>query len=468
MSYPPPPYGPPAGQQQPPMYNYNPNQPPMYQQQNPNMMYQHHQPMQGHWQAPQYAYSQPPTINIYYIGYGGAPQYSHSLPPNTTFSFSFGNAAPPQYAAPPNPIYGPQQHQQPAAPPYPQQMYPNMPTQAAPPNYAPIYPTQPMPQQPGYAEHARSPAYAARSDSAALPDDGRAFAQRNPDTSRLGVDQLADAVGRNVFIDTPTPSPDSTKATGGVPTDVPGSPIHRGRRSVSRLSSDSESADRRVRPRERDELRKDYRMLLETADEFRARFPGRTYIAPESSQLHSFTLRQHRKRLGGTDQLGRRYLNATDWETFPKNGTKEEQKEWMERHGFYVCCAECKALRRDCSHTYPCSDCRSNGRQCRLAFPGHDHDICRYGMTCEEPHDEYFAFLDFCLKIPKNTINFWEFPSKLFRQIEHGCQDRNGAPCHVRQMPMRGIALPFSADNPYGYTGRPPRWICEQFRPQAN
>ena len=286
--------------------------------------------------------------------------------------------------------------------------------------------------------------------------------------SRLGVDQLADAVGRNVFIDTPTPSPDSTKATGGVPTDVPGSPIHRGRRSVSRLSSDSESADRRVRPRERDELRKDYRMLLETADEFRARFPGRTYIAPESSQLHSFTLRQHRKRLGGTDQLGRRYLNATDWETFPKNGTKEEQKEWMERHGFYVCCAECKALRRDCSHTYPCSDCRSNGRQCRLAFPGHDHDICRYGMTCEEPHDEYFAFLDFCLKIPKNTINFWEFPSKLFRQIEHGCQDRNGAPCHVRQMPMRGIALPFSADNPYGYTGRPPRWICEQFRPQAN
>ncbi|KAI7272057.1 hypothetical protein KC332_g1328 [Hortaea werneckii] len=92
MSYPPPPYGPPAGQQQPPMYNYNPNQPPMYQQQNPNMMYQHHQPMLGHWQAPQYAYSQPPTINIYYIGYGGAPQYSHSLPPNTTFSFSFGNA----------------------------------------------------------------------------------------------------------------------------------------------------------------------------------------------------------------------------------------------------------------------------------------------------------------------------------------------------------------------------------------
>ncbi|RMZ28234.1 hypothetical protein D0859_07693 [Hortaea werneckii] len=161
MSYPPPPYGPPAGQQQPPMYNYNPNQPPMYQQQNPNMMYQHHQPMLGHWQAPQYAYSQPP---------------------NTTFSFSFGNAAPPQYAAPPNPIYGPQQHQQPAAPPYPQQMYPNMPTQAAPPNYGPIYPTQSMPQQPGYAEHARSPAFAARSDSAALPDNGRAFAQRNPDT----------------------------------------------------------------------------------------------------------------------------------------------------------------------------------------------------------------------------------------------------------------------------------------------
>lgn len=286
--------------------------------------------------------------------------------------------------------------------------------------------------------------------------------------SRLGVDQLADAVGRNVFIDTPTPSPDSTKATGGAPADVPGSPIHRGRRSVSRLSSDSESADRRVRPRAQDELRKDYRRLLETADEFRARFPGRTYIAPESSQLHSFTLRQHRKRLVGTDQLGRRYLNATDWETFPNNGTKEEQREWMERHGFYVCCVECKALRRDCSHTYPCSDCRSNGRQRRIAHPGHDHGICRYGMTCEEPHDEYFAFLDFCLKIPKNTINFWEFPSKLFRQIEHGCQDRNGVPCHVRQMPMRGIALPYSADNPYGYTGRPPRWICEQFRPQAD
>ncbi|KAI6863516.1 hypothetical protein KC323_g5073 [Hortaea werneckii] len=319
-----------------------------------------------------------------------------------------------------------------------------------------------------YSFSLQSPAYAARSDSAALPDDGRVFAQRNPDTSRLGVDQLADAVGRNVFIDTPTPSPDSTKATGGAPADVPGSPIHRGRRSVSRLSSDSESADRRVRPRAQDELRKDYRRLLETADEFRARFPGRTYIAPESSQLHSFTLRQHRKRLVGTDQLGRRYLNATDWETFPNNGTKEEQREWMERHGFYVCCVECKALRRDCSHTYPCSDCRSNGRQRRIAHPGHDHGICRYGMTCEEPHDEYFAFLDFCLKIPKNTINFWEFPSKLFRQIEHGCQDRNGVPCHVRQMPMRGIALPYSADNPYGYTGRPPRWICEQFRPQAD
>ncbi|KAI7089002.1 hypothetical protein KC356_g2825 [Hortaea werneckii] len=466
MSYPPPPYGPPGGQQQPPMYNYNPNSFP-HQPPNQHPMYQQQHPMQGHWQAPQYAYSQQPTINIFYIGCGGVPQYSHSLPPNTSFSFSFGNAAPPQYAAPPNPMYGPPQ-QQAAAPPYPQQTYPNMPTQAAPPNYAPIYPTQPMPQHPGYADNSGRPAPAARSDGAALPGDGRAFAQRDQDTSRPGVDQLADAVGRDLFIDTPTPSPDSTKATGGVPTDVPQRPDYRGSRSVSRPSSDSESADRRVRPREQAELRKDHRRLLQTADEFRARFPGRTYTAPESSQLHRFTVRQHRRRLIGVDQLGRRYLNATDWETFPENARKEEQREWMERHGFYVCCAECKALRRDCSHTYPCSDCRSNGRQCRLAHTGHGQGICRYGMTCEEPHDEYFAFLDFCLGIPKNTINFWEFPNKLFRQTEHGCQDRNGAPCHVRQMPMRGIALPYSANNPYGYTGGPPRWICEQFRPQAD
>ncbi|KAI7721872.1 hypothetical protein KC353_g1021 [Hortaea werneckii] len=315
MPYPPPPYGPPGAPQQPPMYNYDLNQPPnrhpIYQQQNPNMMYQHHPPMQGHWQAPQYASSQPPINNVYNIYIGGALQYSSSLQPNITYHF--GNVAPPQYAAPPNPVYGPQQ-QQPAAPPYPQQTYPHMPNQAAPPNYAPIYPTQPMPQQPGYAEYVRSPAYAARPGGAALPDDGRAFARRRRNSSRPGVDQLADAVGRKVFIETPTPSPDSTKATGGVPT-----------------------------------------------------------------------------------------------------------------------------------------------------------DICRFDMTCEEPHDEYFAFLDFCLGIPKNTIKFWKFPSKLFRQTEHGCQDRNGAPCNARQMPMRGIALPYDADNPYGYvTRRPPRWICEQFKPQAD
>ncbi|KAI7335423.1 hypothetical protein KC315_g3264 [Hortaea werneckii] len=469
MPYPPPPYGPPGAPQQPPMYNYDLNQPPnrhpIYQQQNPNMMYQHHPPMQGHWQAPQYASSQPPINNVYNIYIGGALQYSSSLQPNITYHF--GNVAPPQYAAPPNPVYGPQQ-QQPAAPPYPQQTYPHMPNQAAPPNYAPIYPTQPMPQQPGYAEYVRSPAYAARPGGAALPDDGRAFARRRRNSSRPGVDQLADAVGRKVFIETPTPSPDSTKATGGVPTDVPGRPEIRGRRSVSRSPCGSES-DRRVRPGEQDELRKDYRKLLKTADEFRARFPGRTYIAPESWQLHKFTLRQHRKRLVGIDQLGRRYLNATDWGTFPENGRKDQQREWMERHGFYVCCVECKALRRDCSHTYPCSECRSNGRQCRLVHPGHDHEICRFDMTCEEPHDEYFAFLDFCLGIPKNTIKFWKFPSKLFRQTEHGCQDRNGAPCNARQMPMRGIALPYDADNPYGYvTRRPPRWICEQFKPQAD
>ncbi|KAI7241214.1 hypothetical protein KC330_g699 [Hortaea werneckii] len=467
MSYPPPPNGPPGAQQWPPIYNYNPdqppNQPPMYQQQNPNMMYQHHQPMQGHWQALQYAYSQPPIYKVFNIYADGTLQYSSSLAPNVSFSFSFGNAAPPHYAAPPNPMYG--QQQQPVAPPHPQQIYPNRPTQAAPPNYAPIYPTQQMPQHPGHAEYAGSPAYAARPDSGALPDDGRAYARRKQDSSRPGVDQLADAVGRDLFTDTSTPSPDSTKATGGVSADVPGRLEIRGRRSVSRSPSDSESADRQVRPEEQYELRKDYRKLLKTAEEFRTRFPGRTYIAPESWQLHKFTLRQHRKRLVGIDQLGRRYLNATDWETFPENGRKDEQREWMERHGFYVCCVECKALRRDYSQTYPCSECRSNGRQCRLVHPGHDHEICRFDMTCEEPHDEYFAFLDFCLSISKNTIKFWKFPSKLFRQTEHGCQDRNGAPCNARQMP---IALPYKADNPYGYTGRPPRWICEEFRPQAD
>ncbi|RMY33438.1 hypothetical protein D0866_05925 [Hortaea werneckii] len=464
MSYPPPPYGPPGAQQWPPMYNYNPdqppNQPPMYQQQNPNMMYQHHQPMQGHWQAPQYAYSQPPIYNVFNIYADGTLQYSSSLAPNISFSFSSGNAAPPNYAAPPIPMYGPQQ-QQPVAPPHPQQIYPNRPTQAALPNCAPIYPTQPMPRHPGYAEYAGSPAYAARPDSAALPDDGRAYARRKRDSSRPGVDQLAAAVGREAFTDTPIPSADSAKATGGASADVPGHPEIREHRSVSRSLSDSES-DRRVRPGEQDELRKDYRKLLKIADEFRARYPGRTYIAPESWQLHKFTLRQHRRRLVSIDQLGRRLGNI------PENSRKDEQREWMERHGFYVCCVECKALRRDCSHTYPCSECRSNGRQCRLVHPGHDHEICRFDMTCEEPHDEYFAFLDFCLSIPKNTIKLWKFSSKLFRQTEHGCQDRNGAPCNARQMPMRGIALPYKADNPYGYTGRPPRWICEEFRPQAD
>ncbi|RMY50191.1 hypothetical protein D0865_07050 [Hortaea werneckii] len=400
--------------------------------------------MQGHWQAPQYASSQPPNI-----------------------TYHFGNAAPPQYAAPPNPMYGPQQ-QQPAAPPYPQQMYPHMPNQAAPPSYAPIYPTRPMPQHPGYVENARSPACAAHSDSAALPDEGRAYARRKQDSSRPGVDQLADAVGRKVFIDTPTPSPDSTKATGGVPTDVPRRSKIFGRKTLPRAPSNDDFDDRLTRLRELDEQRRDYLKLVKRADEIRAKFGEIYRPAAESWQLHSFTQQQHKERLVDLDQFGRRYLNATDWTTFPENGRKIEQREWMERHGFYVCCVGCRALKRDCSHTYPCSDCRSNGRQCRLAHPGHGRDICRFGMICEEPHDEYFAFLESCLNIPKNAINFWEFPSKLFRQTEHGCQDRNGAPCHARQMPMRGIALPYEADNPFGYTGLPPRWICEEFRPQAD
>ncbi|KAI7159708.1 hypothetical protein KC349_g3959 [Hortaea werneckii] len=204
MSYPPPPYGPPGAEQWPPMYNYNPNQPPnrppMYQQHDPNMMYQHHQPMQGHWQAPQYAYSQPPIYNVFNIYVDGTLQYSSSLAPNISFSFSSGNAAPPHYAAPPNPMYGPQQQQQPVAPPHPQQIYPNRPTQAASPNYAPIHPTQPMPQHLGHAEYAGSPAHAACPGGAALPDDGRAFARRRRSSSRPGVDQLADAVGRKICL----------------------------------------------------------------------------------------------------------------------------------------------------------------------------------------------------------------------------------------------------------------------------
>ncbi|KAI7353015.1 hypothetical protein KC320_g4166 [Hortaea werneckii] len=201
------------------------------------------------------------------------------------------------------------------------------------------------------------------------------------------------------------------------------------------------------------------------ATDSRSKNLGRTFKAPESSQLHRFTQKQYVARLVVTDRLGRQFLGPDDWDTFPIDGSDGEKRGWMQQHGFYVCCVECKVLNRDCSHTYPCSDCKANGQKCRLVRPGHTEDTCRFGMTCEEPHSDYLDFLDAFLEVPPDFIRYWEFPKYLTRSQAHGCQ-RHGKPCHVHQMPGKGIALPISKNNPNGYkTEYPPEWICEEFKP---
>ncbi|KAI6887261.1 hypothetical protein KC360_g1618 [Hortaea werneckii] len=192
---------------------------------------------------------------------------------------------------------------------------------------------------------------------------------------------------------------------------------------------------------------------------------GKSAKAPESSQLHHFTKQQHVAGWVVKDTLGRQFLGPDDWDSFPVDGSDSEKREWMQQHGFYVCCVECKVLNRDCSHTYPCSDCEANGQKCRLVEPGHTEEACRFGMTCEEPHIDYLDFLDAFLETPRDFIRYWEFPRYLNRSQAHGCQ-RNGRPCHVRQMPGKGIALPFSRKNQLGYTTEyPPKCICEEFNP---
>ncbi|RMZ14499.1 hypothetical protein D0862_02005 [Hortaea werneckii] len=411
-----------------------------------------------------------------------------SVRPIINYNITFGGGAPP--SAPQQQQQQQQQPPQPLPPP-PNPMYPGYPGYPRYPNQPPMYAQPPPPPHaaapsyyptyPGYPAYPPYPPQgypaAPKPDDPAMTSGSVRTVSHSPDSD---VGALAETLAASKPLDsyqTPVPSPKLSRkkkgkaaATDDKPAATPGRSENTGRGApapwqVPQSLATSKHADLGVIQREQAAQRTEVGKLQTAATDFRSKNPEKSFKAPEHLQLHRFTQPQHVAGLVTKDRLGRLFLGPDDWETFPVDGSDGEKREWMQQHGFYVCCVECKVLNRDCTHTYPCAECKANGQKCRLVEPGHTEDVCRFGMTCEEPHSDYLDFLDAYLEAPKDFVIHWEFPKYLTRSTAHGCQ-RNGKPCSLRQMPLKGIALPFSRTNPNGYkTDYPPKWICDEFNP---
>ncbi|KAI6842468.1 hypothetical protein KC340_g1688 [Hortaea werneckii] len=386
------------------------------------------QPSQGYTQR-----LQPMEYHYISVGGGASPSQQPLPPPSPgpvlpqdagQYPGQYPPQVPTQFS-----MYAPQQQLQYQRPP--------MQPQALLPNYFPAYSTKHATQPPGYpTAHAK-------------PDPYPPAAGATPTTRRSGVNADVKPVGTSGRLD-------STGRGLSNQWQEPQSPVNNKHADIGAIQKKQATKSKRL----------DIGELLAAAAEFRSNNHDKPFIAPGSSQLHSFTRQQqHVTGLVMLDLLGRLYLSPDDWDHFPFNSSDEGKREWMQQHGFYVCCVECKALtEQELSPHLPLLQLAD--LKCRLVKPGHAEETCRFGMTCEEPHSDYLIFLDALLQIPAESIAYWEFPKSLDRMQTHGCQARNGKPCHALQMPMKGIALPLASNNPNGYkTQYPPKWICEEFKP---
>ncbi|KAI7498738.1 hypothetical protein KC357_g85 [Hortaea werneckii] len=376
------PHEPSRGQQQPPIYSCNRNETPLYLHQNPNMTYPN-QPSQGYTQR-----LQPMEYHYISVGGGASPSQQPLPPPSPgpvlpqdagQYPGQYPPQVPTQFS-----MYAPQQQLQYQRPP--------MQPQALLPNYFPAYSTKHATQPPGYpTAHAK-------------PDPYPPAAGATPTTRRSGVNADVKPVGTSGRLD-------STGRGLSNQWQEPQSPVNNKHADIGAIQKKQATKSKRL----------DIGELLAAAAEFRSNNHDKPFIAPGSSQLHSFTRQQqHVTGLVMLDLLGRLYLSPDDWDHFPFNSSDEGKGEWMQQHGFYVCCVELPS---------------------------------RQAWTCRRD-----------LQIPAESIAYWEFPKSLDRMQTHGCQARNGKPCHALQMPMKGIALPFASNNPNEYkTQYPPKWICEEF-----
>jgi len=151
-----------------------------------------------------------------------------------------------------------------------------------------------------------------------------------------------------------------------------------------------------------------------------------------------------------TDRKGNTII-IFDEETFPRDGTPEQQKLRMEERDCWIVCVECMVFCGDCDHTINCRSCVDKGLQCRYAFARKWSDPCQeHGTHCIEVHPRIVKL--FATLFPGEQISKWEFPEDPRSLGRSGWDRRNNRSHFKNELPDKGIANPYDvARNLNGY-----------------